>query len=106
MNSILDQWETALQAHPNFSKTMSHPAKIAILCQTMTQVTGKPKGKDGWDFFFKIKKDEYQETLEVFSRSHKLLRTYIEYDFEHPILQGTPAQEQAIEHLFSAMFNQ
>ena len=109
--NILDQWEQALSAHPNFSKTMSHNAKVAIMCQTMSMVTGKPKATkeepSGWNFFFKITTDpdnEQADMLEVFSKSHKVLRTYFDYDFTHPILGEGPTNDEALNKLFNAMF--
>ncbi len=108
---LLDRWEQALLAHPNFSKTMSTNAKIAVMCQTMTAVTGKTKASkenpSGWNFFFKITSDSEKkqaDIVEVFSKSHKVLRTYIDYDFKHPIVSGSSADDQAINNLLASIF--
>lgn len=108
--NLLDKWQETLAKHPNFSKSMSHNAKVAVMCQTMTAITGKTKASkenpSGWNFFFKVTTDpekKQADIVEVFSQSHRLLRTYIDYDFTHPILAGTPAQEKAINNLLLSM---
>jgi len=109
--NLLDQWQEALVKHPNFSKNMSHNAKIAIMCQTMSMVTGKPKATkeepSGWNFFFKITTDPEKkkaDIVEVFSKSHKVLRTYFDYDFNHPILNESFTNDQAVNNLLASIF--
>lgn len=109
--NLLDQWQEALAKHPNFSKTMNHNAKIAIMCQTMTAVVGNEKqskeNPDGWNFFFKITTDpekKQADVVEVFSQSHKVLRTYFDYDFSHPIIGGSHTNDQAVNTLLASMF--
>lgn len=109
--NLLDQWEKTLSAHPNFSKTMSHNTKIAIMCQTMTAVVGNEKqskeNPSGWNFFFKITTDPEKkeaDIVEVFSKSHKVLRTYFNYDFSHPILNESFTNDQAVNNLLASIF--
>jgi len=80
----------------------------------MTMIVGAPKATKaepfGWNFFFKVTehRDEVGKEIEpaiieVFSQSHRLLRTYLDYNFKNPIVPGTPAQEKAIDNLLSSM---
>ena len=109
--NLLDRWEQALLNHPNFSKNMSHNTKVAIFCQTMSMVTGKPKATkeqpNGWNFFFKITTDpekKQSDIVEVFSKSHKVLRTYFDYNFSHPILNESSTNDQAVNALLASIF--
>lgn len=108
--NLLDKWQEALAAHPNFTKNMSHNAKVAVMCQTMTAVTGKTKASkenpSGWNFFFKVTTDpekKQADIVKVFSKSHKMLRAYYDYDFTHPILNESSANDQAINNLLLSM---
>ena len=108
--NLLDKWQETLAKHPNFSKKMSTNAKVAIMCQTMNMVTGKTKATkenpDGWYFFFKVTTDseEQVDVVEVFSKSHKVLRTYYDYDFSHPTMDENNIKDEALNKLFNAIF--
>lgn len=108
--NLLDRWQETLVKHPNFSKNMSHNTKVAIMCQTMTAVVGKPKATkeqpNGWNFFFKITTDPEKkeaDVIEVFSKSHKVLRTYFDYDFNHPIIESC-TNDQVVNNLLASIF--
>lgn len=107
MPNLLNVWQERLAEVTNF-KTLSPAAKIAVMCQTMNLVTKKEKYSkdhpDGWNFFFQID----GTTVSVFSKGHRLLRSYFDFNFKKPlihVIKTLDDNDRLIEKLINALFS-